>query len=108
MSWPGSSSRRGIGADQRFELADQLGVATQGQIGLDATPEDRDPQFLEADDIASPDGIELDPVEHWATPEGQGLGQPVRHGGGSVVKLRLSGQFLETLEVELTRDVRRR
>src|SRR5262249_25767656 len=80
---------------ERFELADELRVAPERQIGIDALLEHRQPELLEARDLDLRERLVGEVGERRASPERQRLVQAVR--------IAACDELLESLEVELTR-----
>ncbi len=85
---------------ERLELADELGVAPEREVGLDALLEDRQPQLLEPGDLHLREGLVREVRQCRAPPQRQRLAQL---GGGRlrVGRPRLGHELLEASEVEL-------
>ena len=69
---------------ERLELADQLGVPSAGQVGLDAVLEQREPQLLEPADLALGERLIREIGERRPAPERERLPQPLRSPAGVI------------------------
>jgi len=95
---------QGIVSDQRFELGDEVVVATERKVGLDPLLECRQVKLLQPGDLDVRERVECELRKRRAAPEGQGLAE--RCGGGVRVSGRkcassLVEQGLEPMQVEL-------
>jgi hypothetical protein len=54
---------------ERRELAEQLLVASQGEVGLDARPETREAQLVQARDLRPREGLVAQLVQRRSAPE---------------------------------------
>ncbi len=91
---------------QPLQLADHLGVAPEGEVGVDAVLERREPQLLEARDRALGERLEREVAERRASPQPERLAQPRRPGfrvarGHGVATL--GDERLEAVEVDVLR-----
>jgi hypothetical protein len=90
--------------EQRLELAREVEVSPQGEIGVDPTLEGGEPQLLEPDDGRLGERFVREVHERRAAPERergtQQLGRPVRLGIGERATPLLD-EPLEAVEVEL-------
>ncbi len=91
---------------ERLELADQLGVPSASEVGLDSVLEQREPQLLEPADLTESKGFEREIGERRPAPEAQRLPQPLRSPAGVIGCQSLAplvGEALASVEVELAR-----
>ena len=87
----------GVGLDEMLELPDELGVAPQGQVGLDPPFEGQKTKLFEPSLLALEEvGSDID--QGRTSPQGQGLAQPHRDLGR--VAGRRADQPLELCEVD--------
>ena len=94
---------QGVRLDQRLDLAGDLTVAAQGEIGVDPPLERGQPEVLQPGDVRLAEGPEVHPVEDRAPPQSQGLRHPVGHGSWGFPQTGGGGQALELHRVEFPR-----
>ena len=64
--------------DERLELADELVLAAEAQLGLDPVLESGEPELLEPRDLALREGVVTKVGQRGAPPQGQGLDEQLR------------------------------
>ena len=104
MSWARRRSRSGCSADERLELGNELGVAAEGEVGLDPLLESGQAQLLEASDLALRERLGREVRKRRSAPERECGPQGLRCTLGLACGEELSTlaeQALETGEVEL-------
>ena len=90
--------------DQPLEFGNDVGVATEGQVGVDALLESVGVAFLEPDDLGPRECLVGDVRQSWPAPECERLAQPGGGVGGPFARKRLAAlvhEPLETLHVQL-------
>ena len=80
MSCPASRSRGGCVGDEPLQLADELGVAAGGEVGLDAQLERGEPLLLQARDLGAGERLERELGERRPAPQRERLAQGRRRG----------------------------
>ena len=103
MSCARSDSRSGCSATRRLQLAHQVGVAAEREIGIDPRAQADEAQLLEALGLADRELLVADVLQRRATPQPERVGQqPARRrvvaAGERVAPL--GGQALEPLRVD--------
>ena len=91
-------------ADEGLELGDELGVAAEGEVGLDPLLEGGQVQLLEASDLALREGLGREVRKRRSAPERECRSQGLRRALGLALGEELSTlaeQALEPAEVEL-------
>ena len=87
-------------ADERLELCDELSVAPECEVGVDAPLERDEPEFLETEDLSLGERLVRDVGERRAAPERECVTEEPRSGLGRR-PLPLLDQALEAEQVEL-------
>ena len=102
MSWPRSRSDSGCAATRTLELADELGGATEGELGVDAVLDRREAKLLEPADLTLSPWFVRELGKRRAAPQReclpQGLGRDLRLCASS-----LDHESLEALQIEIVR-----
>ena len=88
--------------DERLELADELGMAAELEVGVDARLERGEALFLQAAGLGTGERRVGGVGERGAAPEREGVHEGLR-GRGGVRGARLKDESAEALEVELAR-----
>src|ERR671923_201963 len=89
-------------ADERLELAHDLGVPARLEVGVDPLLEDGQPELLQAADLGLREGLERELAERRSAPEGERLAELRRPLVGRG-RLRLGGQGLRPGRIEPAR-----
>jgi hypothetical protein len=71
-AWALAQRMRG---DEPFELADEVGVAAQGEVGLDSLLERAEAELLQPRCLGLSERLIGELVQRWAAPENQGVAQ---------------------------------
>jgi hypothetical protein len=88
--------------DERLELADELVLPTEPELGFDPVLEGRQPELFEPDDLALGEGVVAKVGERGAAPQGQGLGEQLRRLAVGLPTQRrgaLAGEPLEPVRI---------
>ena len=104
MSWPRQPLAQRVLGDERLELADELRVAAEREVGVDPLLERREAELLEPDDRGLRERLVGEVGERGAAPERERLAQRRRGRSASpagAVRLALAEQALEAVQVEL-------
>jgi hypothetical protein len=91
---------------ERLQLADDFGVASCGEIGLDAQLDRGETQLLEAADLAARERLVLEVGQRWPPPERESAPEPFARFSGRTRSEMLPGLFeqpFEPLQVERAR-----
>ena len=102
---PAQSLAQRILSDQRLELAHQVAVAAERQIGVDAQLERDGTAFFQPGDLAPRERLVRDVRQRRSAPQRESLAQPSgRIGGAPVLQCRgrIADELLEAVEVKLT------
>ena len=106
---PASALPERLLGDERLELADELGVAPEGEVGVDPLLEGRPAKLLEPGDLRLRPRLVGDVGKRWAPPERQRLTEGRRgelRATGAERLPPLGEQALEAQRIELVgRDV---
>ena len=100
----------GVQCDECLELADQIAVMTEHEVGVDPVLERRQARFLQARDLALSERLIREIGERLAAPQPQRRAQQLARGGSVAVgerATRVGGHRLETVGVDLTRRRRK-
>ena len=95
-----------VGSGQLLQLADQLAVPAEGQVGVDPVLQGGQPLLLQPDDVPARERLGGEVGEGRSAPQLQRLAQqPGRQGvlAGGQAPAPLGGQPLEAVEVQLAR-----
>src|SRR5262249_53288801 len=93
---------KGVLVDERLELADEIAGAAELEVGVNASLDGVQPQFLEAADLVLRERLEGEIGKRRPSPERKRFAQNLRS-PGRVGPPRLRTQQLEAREVELLR-----
>ena len=99
---PPQALTQGMVGDQDLQLADEIRMATGGEIGVDALLERDEAQLLESGDLRLQPSLVDQVGQRWAAPQRERLVQLARR-RDRVGPARLAAQPLEVREVELGR-----